>query len=67
MGDGCVNSGDGVQLLLHLPNLLTGGADSQVFARPGGGDAGYLLSGVDVDAGAVEVAENLDGAVASLA
>ena len=67
MRDGIVDGGDGIQLFLQLPHLLTGGADSQVFTRPGGGDAGYLLSGVDVDAGAVEVAENFDGAVASLA
>ncbi len=65
-GDGGVDGGDGFQLLLEPAHLLPGGADGQIFPRPGGGNPGDLLRRVDVDAGAVEMAEDLDRAVSAL-
>lgn len=66
-GNGGVDGGDGVQLLLDLLHLLAGGAYGKVITRPGSRDPLDLFGGVDVDGIAVEVAEDLDGAVALFA
>ena len=65
--DGRIYGGDGIKLFLKLPDLLTGGANDEILSRPGRRDPGDLLRSVDVDAGTVEMAQDLDGAVASFA
>ena len=58
-GNGGVNCGDGVQLLLNLPDFVASGADCQVIAWPGCRDSGDFICVVYIDTVAVEVAENL--------
>lgn len=62
-GNGGIVAGNAVQLVLELPHLVTGGADAQVVAGPGGGHAGNQLSGIDVHVIAVVVADDLNGGV----
>ncbi len=64
--DCSVDRSDGIQLLLQLPHFVSGGTKSQIITWPGGRNAGDLLCSVDVDAGAVVMAQDLNGAVTAL-
>ena len=63
-GDGGVAGGYGVQLFLELADFEAAGADGEVVAGPGGGDAFDGFGGVDVEVAAVVVSQDLDGGVA---
>lgn len=65
--NGGVYSGDGIQLFLDVADFIAGGTQRQLISRPGNGNAGNLVCRVDVNAFPVEVAEDLNGAVALLA
>lgn len=63
-GESWIGSGNNIQLLLELTDFRSGGADFQIVARPGGGNAGDGLCGVNVHVIPVVVAEDLNGRVA---
>ena len=63
-GNGRVDSGNGIQLFLQLLYLLAGGTDGQILSGPGGRNSGNQISSVDIDAGAVKMAEDFNGTVA---
>ena len=54
-----VISGDPVQLLLHLTDFRTGGADGQIVSGPGRRNLGNLVRGIDVHIIAIIVPDNL--------
>ena len=57
----------GKKLLLQLADFFAGGADGQVVAREGGGNAGDHIRRVDIHVVAVVVADDLDGGIALIA
>lgn len=61
--DGGIHRCNHIQLLLHLAHLIPCAANGQVISGPGCRDTGYLFCCVDVDAVAVKIAEDFNGAV----
>lgn len=65
-GNGGIDGGYGIQLLLNMAYLISGRTDGQFIAGPGDRNAGNLLCCVDVNAFPVKIPEDLNGTVALL-